>query len=682
MPRKKKSASFALTDAARSAIDHANRASNRKDSNSTSSKSFISLEVDNDDDGGFTINKAYAEKFETRKRHEELNDLTHKYGAELAKKKIEGGDDEFLDEDDEEEDEDGALVTPAIDAAIVRTWIKIREGKAEVYDPNSTFFNEEEIEKAKQDWEKKIRSKKNEEKKSMTIGDVKRQSLLKKVLDFDKDGVVHSDSEEEDGPRGQNVGDEAKWKAELKRAALEDVDDEDDFLTVREKTEKEVEDEEEAYRNFLLENMAAEGAEGILNWKRYASEGESAEGKQREQKRTKGKKGEDPARPPLSEDPNEAFLLDYILNRGWMEKPRDKIPTYDEIVATHHDDDDNFEDAEAFELAQAVEREREFEEKIVKHRFEEEGATELVTYARNIPDSVRATSDKRKLAREAREQRKKEAEEHEREEVERLRELRRLEVLERLRKIQANAGVEGEDEIAGEVLAEVLGDDEFDEDGHDKAMAAAFGDDYYGSEDPSKKPEFDDDIEIGDLVGDDAEFQDDGEEWVGNEDAEMEDVSEEARAPPPPQIASKKSSLDTKKLPKGPRFRYREVSPESFGLSGTDILLAPDDTELNELVSLKTLAPYRRAEQVERDRRRLSNRKRKKRVEEFKNRMQEEWESLLATAEKGKAEEEEEDEGPEKKRKRKKKSGTDGATKEKEEEKGGISKKRLEAYGL
>ncbi|KAI8803146.1 KRI1-like family C-terminal-domain-containing protein [Cladochytrium replicatum] len=681
MPRKKKSSHVTLTGAA-SSVDAAD---------TTSSKSFFSLEENNDDgdgDLGFTINEAYAEKFETRKRNEELNDLTHKYGADLAKKKLEGGDDEFEDEEDEEEDEDGALVTPAIDAAIVRTWIKIREGKSEVYDPNRTFFNEEEIEKARQEWERKIRSKKEHEKKPMTIGEVKRQALLKKVKDFEEDGAVHSDSDDDDGPRGKNAGDDTRWKDELKRAALDDDKDEGDFLTVRERTEKEVEDQEEAYRNFLLESMAAEGAEGILNWKKYAAEGESTDGKRKDQKRKKGKTGDEPARPPLSEDPDEAFLLDYILNRGWMEKPRDKIPSYDEIVANHHDDEDNFDDAEAFELAQAVEREREFEEKIVRHRFEEEGATELVTYARNIPDSVRATSDKRKLAREAREQRKKEAEEREREEVERLMELRRLEVLERLRKIQANAGVEGEDDIAGGVLAEVLGDDEFDEGGYEKAMAAAFGDDYYGSEDPSKKPEFDDDIEIGDLVGEDAEYPVNGEEaWGGDEVIEIADFPEDTPAPPPK--VSKKTSLDTKKLAKGPRFRYREVSPESFGLSGTDILLAPDDTELNELVSLKTLAPYRRVEQVERDRRRLSNRKRRKRVEEFKKRMQEEWEGLLSRAEEVQAEAEEEegeDEGADKKkRKKKKSSGTEGAVnaaKEKEEEKGGISKKRLEAYGL
>ena len=48
------------------------------------------------------------------------------------------------------------------------------------------------------------------------------------------------------------------------------------------------------------------------------------------------------------------------------------------------------------------------------------------------------------------------------------------------------------------------------------------------------------------------------------------------------------------------RFRYRPVAPLDFGLQGIEILLA-DDKDLNQVAPIRSLAPYRRQEQVLRD---------------------------------------------------------------------------------
>ena len=62
------------------------------------------------------------------------------------------------------------------------------------------------------------------------------------------------------------------------------------------------------------------------------------------------------------------------------------------------------------------------------------------------------------------------------------------------------------------------------------------------------------------------------------------------------------------------RFNYRKVEPESkiikfiyfiaYGLKYKDILLA-DEEDLNDFISLKRLAPYRRQELVEQDKKHL-----------------------------------------------------------------------------
>lgn len=57
-------------------------------------------------------------------------------------------------------------------------------------------------------------------------------------------------------------------------------------------------------------------------------------------------------------------------------------------------------------------------------------------------------------------------------------------------------------------------------------------------------------------------------------------------------------------------FRYRETSPQTFGLTPRDILLAPSDSALNEFVGLKKLATFRDREKKQKDKKRLGKKAR------------------------------------------------------------------------
>lgn len=92
---------------------------------------------------------------------------------------------------------------------------------------------------------------------------------------------------------------------------------------------------------------------------------------------------------------------------------------------------------------------------------------------------------------------------------------------------------------------------------------------------------------------------------------------------PPPFSVPLKSQIGD--LPT--RFKYTSVPKENFGLDAAEILLA-DDMQLNELISLKKLAPYRRYESVAKDMEKFKSSK-KKRIREFRRNLIEQVEAEL-----------------------------------------------------
>ncbi|KAJ3166262.1 KRRI-Interacting protein 1 [Geranomyces variabilis] len=600
----------------------------------------------NDDDNGdasFTINEAFAQRYQNKKRAEEITNLKRKYGDE----------DDQDSESEEEEDELGELVTPEVDAQIMRTIATIRAGKPEVYDPSKKFFEESDIAAARQQWEAKQAQIKREG-KPMHLKDFHRRELLK-----GKKGGEDDDNDD-DGENGffedraplTHAEEQDLLRNSFKTAATAaDDDDAEDFLSLRDKSDSEKKAEEEEYRKFLIENMAAEGGQGLKEYREYSANRPS--------------------------NPDEDFLMEYVLNRGWMDKDAISVPKYDDVINLSDDE-------EAVDNAEDFERTHNF-------RFEEEGSTSIVGHARTIEGSMRRKDDKRKKTREAKKARQGEESLKKAEELKRLKNLKKEEIRKRLEQIKEVAG----GDFTG--LEKVDLDGEFDPDAFDRQMAAAFDSQYYEHDGDDVKPDFGDDIDVDDIMPpevmdgnlwDEEEEDEEGgnnpgadEEWGGDEDEEYgydeaggddddenfnmdadylpggaaygvkkEKVSKKDKkskkkaaaaaaaaaasdsAPPSGANGNQKMSIDQfmdeyysldyedmiGDLPT--RFKYRKVDTQNFGLTGKEILEA-DDADLNEIIGLKKLAPFRRPDLVARDLESFSKSK-KKRLREFRKKLE------------------------------------------------------------
>ncbi|ORZ36830.1 KRI1-like family C-terminal-domain-containing protein [Catenaria anguillulae PL171] len=622
-----------------------------------------------DDEVQLTINSKFAENYEQKKKKEELGrlqdkykgldknkaskfeKLRRKYGRDVDVNDLIDDDAELLsdsedDSESEEEDEVGELVTPEVDAQILKTIALIRKKDPKVYQSESAFFSEEALETAQAEWKRKQQELKSRTKK-VTLKDLEREQVLKGIVD------VAAAGEEELAKLREltHVEQQEQLKNEFKSVAFggDDDDDADNLFTSVEKTDEMLAKEEEDYKKFLLESVAAAGGQDVF----------AVPDAQKD-----GKGGDD--------DQNEQFLMDYILNRGWIEK-EDKqsgaARLWDGDEAHPADTvDDLDQDEEMLDEMAGFEAKYNF-------RFEEanaiEGDVTIKTHARDVPESARRKDDKRKRQREAKKARKEAEKLQKQEELKRLKNLKRDEIMTKLREIAEITGNEqvGFDEVDLEA--------EFDPDAWDQKMGSVFDDDYYQAEDV-EKPEWADDIDIGDIVGDEdmglpesalveppshPELEQEGEskkkkkkkkkrqdedeeDFIEVPDADAMDVdfvepipAKAASAPVPAAKGKAKAKLSAEEqaamadeldqlykldyedivggMPV--RFRYREVQAADYGLSVEDILEA-DDADLNQFVSLKKIAPFRPPEKEEHDIKTLSK---KYRVNEFRKKVAE-----------------------------------------------------------
>ncbi|KDR76334.1 hypothetical protein GALMADRAFT_247726 [Galerina marginata CBS 339.88] len=502
----------------------------------------------NGGDRMLTINEHYARAFEHRKEREELERLQAKYGSDYDP---DASDAELSTDSEsaESEDEHGEELTPAVDVAILRTLARIKRKDPEIYDSEKNIFGQESERLATQ---APKRSEGQVKPKSKSKPATIRQANLDAMLNPSRSASPESDLDapmthvqEQEVLRRQTI-------AAFHGAVTEDG--EDDFLIPREKTQDEREREEEEYRAFLerevgdlrdlvsVDGKNESGDEERLE-EREPNVEEQAEGgerkKKKKQKKSKIAVDEQETKPKKTKaEKDQEFLLDYIMNRGWIDRSEGRVPTYNEVTsqaderrkkkgkskAKPQDEDDSAAPEEADgELDTGLLSDSSFEsvasffEASYNHRFEEPGAATIPSFPRNLPSLVRREDTTRKEARERRKQRKEEELRKKREEVQRLKALKMREVKRKLDLVSKQGGlrIQGagdDDEFVDEALRELDLEGEWDPERHDRQMAGLFdrGADAFENDggfeddedvqfDADGKPVWDDDVDIGDI---------------------------------------------------------------------------------------------------------------------------------------------------------------------------------------
>ncbi|KAM3509795.1 hypothetical protein MY11210_006162 [Beauveria gryllotalpidicola] len=551
----------------------------------------------------FKVNEEFARRFEHNKKREERQRLEEKF-------KNDQEDDEDSS-DDETEDENGFLATEDLDVQISATLQAIKNKDPRVYDKDQTFYKPE---------DETTDAKKDKKEKPVFLRDYHREKILR--------GDIGADDDDEPPQTYEQEQEAAKkeFLSGVKGAEAHSDSDDDDGFMMKKKSD----------------DAAAKSSNGVHP---------SRSGKI---------KISGPNIDDADKDP-ETFLSNFMAARAWVSEEGGRWKAFES--------DDGEEDDGADEFEQAY-----------NMRFEdpEKSKEVLRSYARDVTSSRSVRREEvtgRKRLRELQKEHKVEEKKGRSEEKARLRKLKLEEAEKKLRKIKQAAGAVGKELSDAEWMSFL--DDAWDNDNWEVEMRKRFGDDYYAVKDddmvaggadsnaedaaagPSskktkpKKPKWDDDIEINDIV---PEFEsEEAKAKFALSDAEEEQEEDEEEAAPAKKKRKtadiKKERIDAQKKSKKERaklealvdakmeltdhdllrdsarvaaasasasfptttvqpFRYRETSPQSFGMTARDILLAPSDKVLNEFAGLKKFASFRDDEKKRRDRKHLGKKAR------------------------------------------------------------------------
>ena len=533
-------------------------------------------------DDTLRVNQSYAERYQHNKRRVELEQLREKYGDDANAAS------ESDSESDITEDEDGEQVTPHVDAAILRTLQRIREKHPDLYDASNRVFDDAQAALADHAFPAVQRSGG----KRVTLQDYQRQQL-RDALQAKDPALAYAEAttrprEQPTAPPPTHAAEQDAARNEFLAAAQgADQQDTDDLFAVRRDTD------DHTYRDAIVGAVGDEDEVRDLIRDRDAPR-----------------------------DANDDFLLNYVLNRGWVDPDGDGGTSRDwDAEAADLDSEASFDSAaDAFEHA-------------YNFRFEDPSLAQksfaIESFPRHTADSMRRPDDRRKKARQDRAARKKEEKETKMRELDQLKSLKRQEIADKLKKLREVSG--SDNRMDGGAFENIDFDADFDPAEHDRIMQQQFDDNYYSHEGDAVKPEWDDDIEIDDILAEEAKQEKKPAEDEtklskkerkqlkkkekkarakaaagGGEDATVDademdadkadaHVSEADRKQRARELMDEYYNLGYEDMigDTPTRFKYASVPKDSYGLSAVEILLA-DDADLNNVVGLKQLQPYRR----------------------------------------------------------------------------------------
>ncbi|CAF9903807.1 MAG: KRRI-Interacting protein 1 [Alectoria fallacina] len=563
---------------------------------------FVRTDESETDGHGFKVNHEFARRFEHNKKREELHKLQEKYGSNVstgARRRPEPNEDNDdstgSSTDSEEEDDEGVLASEALDQQIQDTLEAIRKKDPRVYDEKAKFFTD-----LDDDAENSTGHKMKSE-KPMYLSDYHRRNLL--------EGAASTDIQDE-GPITY-----AQQQNDLKNVLVKEM---------------------HAVANEEKDSGDDENNDGFLVRKPSALPKDSPITRSKEMVPKLDVEAAD-------KDP-ETFLSNFMSARAWVPAAGTTFQPFES------EDEEEDRRAELFEEAYNL-------------RFEKpQGSNEkLLSHARDaaVKYSVRKeSSNPRKKAREAEQAKKEAARQARDEEKARYRRLKVAEVEEKISKIKDAAGLRGKS-LQEQDWSAFL-DEAWDDDRWEKEMRKRFGNDYYADQDSDagnegegkrkrkiKKPKWEDDIDIADLVPEfDAAEQEKlqfsltdnestaGEAPVKSNDGTQSESDEKSKSKPKPNKKherdehKKEARLERRKIEQlvdesmnvdetlsnfskkhAGHFSYRETSPIAYGLTPHDILMA-SDSQLNQYAGLKKMAAFRDSDKKRKDKKRLGKKAR------------------------------------------------------------------------